>query len=59
MIGVPDAKKGLSGVESIETTFAADLTQGLLEVRLGSEQKNATDARAVWSLLVKSITPAK
>ena len=59
MIGVPDAKKGLSGVESIETTFAADLTQGLLEVRLGSEQKYATDTRAVWSLLVKSITPAK
>ncbi len=59
MIGVPDAKKGLSGVESIETTFAAYLPQGLLEVRLGAEQKYATDARAVWSLLAKSLTLAK
>lgn len=59
MIGVPDAKKGLSGVESIETTFAADLPQGLLEVRLGAEQKYATDTRDVWSLLVKSLALAK
>ena len=59
MIGVPDVKKGLSGVESIETTFASDLPQGLLEVRIGAEQKYATDARAVWSLLAKSLTLAK
>lgn len=54
-IGVPDPKKGLSGVESIETTFAADTAQGLLEVRLGAEQKYTTDARDVWALLAKSI----
>ena len=59
MLGVPDAKKGLSGVESIETAFAADLPQGLLEVRLGSEQKNATETRDVWSLLAKSIAFVK
>ena len=58
-IGVPDAKKGLSGVESIETTFAADTALGLLEVRLGAEQKYATDTRDVWALLAKSIKLGK
>jgi len=58
-IGVPDAKKGLSGVESIETTFAADTAQGLLEVRLGAEQKFTTDTRDVWALLAKSIKLGK
>lgn len=54
-IGVPDAKKGLSGVESIETTFASDTPKGLLEVRLGAEQRYTTDTRDVWALLAKSI----
>ena len=58
-LGVPDAKKGLSGVESIETTFAADVPQGLLEVRLGAEQKYATDTQATWLLLAQSIKLAK
>ena len=59
LLGVPDAKKGLSGVESIETTFAADVPQGLLEIRLGAEQKYATDTQATWLLLAKSIKLAK
>ena len=58
-IGVPDAKKGLSGVETIETTFASDTAKGLLEVRLGSEQRYTTDTRDVWSLLAKSIKLGK
>ena len=58
-IGVPDAKKGLSGVESIETTFASDTAKGLLEVRLGAEQKYTTDTRDVWALLAKSIKLGK
>ena len=58
-LGVPDAKKGLSGVESLETTFAADTAQGLLEVRLGAEQKYTTDTRDVWALLAKSIKLGK
>ena len=58
-IGVPDAKKGLSGVETIETTFASETAKGLLEVRLGSEQRYTTDTRDVWSLLAKSIKLGK
>ena len=59
LIGVPDAKKGLSGVESIETTFAADVPHGLLEVRLTAESKFSVDAEAVWALLAKSIQLGK
>ena len=59
LIGVPDAKKGLSGVESIETTFAADVPHGLLEVRLTAESKFSADAEAVWALLAKSIQLGK
>ncbi len=58
-IGVPDAKKGLSGVETIETTFASDTAKGLLEVRLGAEQRYTTDTRDVWTLLAKSIKLGK
>ncbi len=59
LIGVPDAQKGLSGVESIETTFAADVPRGILEVRLTAESKFSGDAEAVWALLAKSIQLAK
>ena len=59
LIGVPDAKKGLSGVESIETTFAADVIHGVLEVRLTSESKFSSDAETVWALLAKSIQLGK
>ncbi len=59
LIGVPDAQKGLSGVESIETTFASDVAQGIFEVRLTAESKFSADAEAVWALLAKSIQLAK
>ena len=59
LLGVPDVKKGLSGIESFETTFAADTAYGLLEVRLGAEQKFTTDTQAVWMLLANSIKLGK
>ena len=62
LIGVPDAKKGFSGVESIETTFAADATAGILDVRLTAESKFSADAETTWALLARSIqlkSPAK
>lgn len=59
LIGVPDPAKGLSGVESIETTFAADVAGRVLEVRLSSESKFSVDAEAVWALLAKSIVLSK
>lgn len=55
LIGTPDAAKGFSGVESIETAFAADVDGRLLEVRLTGEQKYAADVEQVWLLLAKSI----
>lgn len=59
LLGAPDVKKGLSGIESFETTFAADTAHGLLEVRLGAEQKFTTDTQAVWMLLAKSMKLGK
>ena len=59
LLGVPDVKKGLSGIESFETTFAADTAHGLLEVRLGAEQKFNIDTQTVWALLAKSIRLGK
>ncbi len=59
LIGTPDAAKGFSGVESIETAFAADVDGRLLEVRLTGEQKFAADVERVWLLLAKSITVTK
>lgn len=59
LIGVPDAKKGLSGVESIETTFAADADSRLLDVRMTAEHKYSADAETVWVLLVKSLKLVK
>ena len=55
LIGVPDAKKGLSGIESIETTFAADAGSRLLDIRMTAEHKYSADAETVWVLLVKSL----
>lgn len=59
LIGVPDAKKGFSGVESVETAFAGSVGDRLLEVRLTAEQKYSKDMEAVWALLSESIKPAK
>ncbi len=59
LIGTPDAAKGFSGVESIETAFAADVDGRLLEVRLTGEQKFAADVEQVWLLLAKSIKLSK
>lgn len=58
LIGTPDAKKGFSGIESIETMFAADTRGRLLEIRLTAEQKNSADMEAVWTLLGKTINLA-
>lgn len=55
LIGVPDPKKGLSGIESLETTFAAESNGRVLEVRLTSEQQYSSEARVVWATLAQSI----
>lgn len=55
LIGVPDPKKGLSGVESLETTFATDTGGRLLEIRLTSEQQYSPEARVVWATLAQSL----
>ena len=59
LIGVPDPAKALSGVESIETTFAADVPSGVLEVRLTSTSEFSVDAEAVWAMLATSIVLSK
>ena len=55
LIGVPDPKKGLSGIESLETTFAAEVSGRLLEIRLTAEQQYSSEARVVWATVVQSI----
>lgn len=55
LVGVPDPKKGLSGVESFETTFASEVNGRLLEVRLTAEQQYSSDARVVWAMLAQSL----
>jgi hypothetical protein len=55
LLGTPDAAKGFSGIESIETAFAADVDGRLLEVRLTGEQKYSSDVEQVWLLLSKSL----
>jgi hypothetical protein len=55
LIGTPDAKKGFSGIESIETAFVAAVGDRLLEVRLTAEQKYSKDMEAVWALLSSSL----
>ena len=55
LIGTPAQGKGLSGVESLETTFAANVGDRLLEIRLTAEQQYSSEARVVWSSLAGSI----
>jgi hypothetical protein len=55
-IGTPDKKKGFSGVESFEATFATDHQGKILEITLTAEQKYAEDAEFVWALLVKTLS---
>ena len=59
LVGTPDKAKGWSGVESLETTFAANVGERVLEVRLTADQQYSSDARVVWSSLAKSITVVK
>lgn len=59
LIGTPDARKGFSGIESIETTFVADVGGRLLELRLTAEQKYSSELEEVWTLLTKSLKVGK
>jgi hypothetical protein len=59
LVGTPNKAKGLSGVESLETTFSANAGDRVLEVRLTAEQQYSSDARVVWSSLARSITLGK
>lgn len=59
LVGTPDKAKGWSGVESLETTFTANVGDRLLEVRLTADQQYSSDARVVWSSLARSITLVK
>ncbi len=59
LVGTPNKAKGFSGVESLETNFAASVGDRVLEVQLTTEQQYASDARVVWSSLVRSITLGK
>jgi hypothetical protein len=62
IIGAPDAKKGLSGIESLETIFFADTKDAKarrLDIRLNAEQKYMEDTQSVWVLLAKSIVLKK
>lgn len=56
LIGTPDKAKGVFGAELLETTFAANVGDRVLEVRLTAEQQFASEARVVWASLVNSIT---
>lgn len=59
LVGTPDKAKGWSGMESLETTFVANVGDRVLELRLTAEQQYASDARAVWSSIARSITLSK
>lgn len=59
LAGTPDKRKGLSGVEALETTFAANVGDRVLEVRLAAEQQYSSEARVVWSSLARSIAFVK
>lgn len=59
LIGTPDSKKGLSGIESFETTFASDINGRVLEVRLTAEQQYSSEAQVVWAMLAKSLKVGK
>ncbi len=55
IIGTPDVKKGGSGIESFECTFATVINGKLLAVTLNAEQKFAEDAQYLWGLVGKSL----
>jgi hypothetical protein len=55
LIGVPDPRKSLSGIESLETTFVGDVAGRVLEVRVTSEQQYSPEARVVWATIAQSI----
>jgi hypothetical protein len=55
IVGVLDAKQGLSGLDSFECTFAADVDGKVLEITLTADQKYSEDAEYVWSLLAKTL----
>lgn len=59
LVGTPNKAKGLSGTESLETTFVANIGDRVLEVRLTAEQQYSSEARVVWSSLASSITVGK
>jgi len=51
LIGTPDTKKGLSGVESLDSYFVAEINGRRLEVRMTAERAYAADAQATWAML--------
>ncbi len=55
LISTPEMKDGKPGVETIETTFAANVGSRLLEVRLTAEQKHAAELEEAWAALARSI----
>lgn len=59
LVGTPSVAKGLASAEWLETTFAANVGNRVLEVRLTTEQQYASEARVVWSSLVNTITLTK
>ena len=59
LVGTPAKAKGGSGVEFLETTFLAPVSERLLEVRLSAEQQYSSEARVVWSSIARSITLVK
>ena len=56
LIGTPNKGKGLPVAELLETTFAATVGDRVLKIRLTAEQQYSSEARVVWSSLVRSIT---
>lgn len=58
LVGTPDAKRGFSGVESLETFFATIVNGRILEVQMSAEQAHASDAQSTWALLGNSLSVA-
>ncbi len=59
LLGVLDAAKGFSGLETIETFFVGDVGGRQLEAQVSAEQKYSAEAQAVWGLMSKSMTLRK
>ena len=59
LVGTPIVGKGLASAEWLETTFAANIGERVLEVWLTSEQQYASEARVVWSSLANTIILTK